>query len=216
MDRGIKNRTLPRLRQEEAPEPEPWCPQELQNSWKRGNRWRPLPSNHSDSHKVDLYRLQLRWKAFCHRLRRLQERKVLIKTLTFDNKSLGESFIRYLMRDSELRETRQTINAKSSIRVYTRKLGGLYKTDTGNRGTDLLEIIFANTADASSHENGGCGENPKSSLLWADFLSTTSTFSGSEILHISTSGSTNSTIPLFAIVACFLVAESMSWSMLNL
>lgn len=152
MDRGIKNRTLPRLRQEEAPEPEPWCPQELQNSWERGNRRRPLPSNHSDSHKVDLYRLQLRWKAFCHRLRRPQEWKVLIKTLTFDNKSLGESFIRCFMRDSELRKTRQTINAKSSIRVYTRKLGGLYKKDTGN--TDLIEIIFANTADASSREIG--------------------------------------------------------------
>ncbi|KID95429.1 FluG domain-containing protein, partial [Metarhizium majus ARSEF 297] len=39
-----------------------------------------------------------------------------------------------------------------------------------SRRTDLLEIIFANTADASSRENGGCGENQKSSLLWADFF----------------------------------------------
>ncbi|KAH0593262.1 hypothetical protein MHUMG1_08984 [Metarhizium humberi] len=157
-------------KKEETPEPEPWCPQELQNSWERGNRRCPLPPNHSDSHKVDHYRLQLRWKAFCHRLRRLQECKVLIKTLTFDNKRLGESFIWCLMpslnfgrRGRRLMPKARFTYTQGSLVVYT-------KRTLESRGTDLLEIIFANTADASSRENGGCAENPKSSLLWADFI----------------------------------------------
>ncbi|KID86783.1 FluG domain-containing protein [Metarhizium guizhouense ARSEF 977] len=136
-----------RLRQEETPEPEPWRPQELQNSWERGNRRRPLPSNHSDSHKVDLYRLQLRWKAFCHRLRRPQEWKVWIKTLTRGRRFMPKARLAY---------------TQGSLVVYTKSI-------LESRGTDLLEIVFANTADASSRENGACGENQKSSLLWADF-----------------------------------------------
>ena len=58
------------------------------------------------------------------------EWKAILKTLTFDNKGLGESFIRYLMRESDLRRTRGAINSENSIRVYTRTLGGLYKKYT--------------------------------------------------------------------------------------
>ncbi|KJK82563.1 hypothetical protein H634G_02169 [Metarhizium anisopliae BRIP 53293] len=52
---------------------------------------------------------------------------------------------------------------QGSLVVYT-------KRTLESRGTDLLEFIFANTADVSSCENGCCAENPKSSLLWADFI----------------------------------------------
>ncbi|KHO11488.1 hypothetical protein MAA_11004 [Metarhizium robertsii ARSEF 23] len=52
---------------------------------------------------------------------------------------------------------------QGSLVVYT-------KRTLESHGTNLLEIIFANTADVSSRENGGCAENPKSSLLWADFI----------------------------------------------
>lgn len=119
-----------RLRKDETPEPEPWRPQELEDSWARGNARRPLPPNHSDNHKVSLYRLQQRWHSFCAKLGKRAEWKALLKTLTFDNKGLGESFIRYLMRDSDLRRNGCTINSENSIRVYTRRLGGLYKKYT--------------------------------------------------------------------------------------
>ncbi|RYO82366.1 hypothetical protein DL766_004754 [Monosporascus sp. MC13-8B] len=126
------------LREDETPEPEPWRPQELENSWARGNARRPLPPNHSDNHKVSLYRLQQRWLSFCERMGRRADWKALLKTLTFDNKGLGESFIRYLMRDSDLRRKRCTINSENSIRVYTRRLGGLYKKYTAEPWDDNL------------------------------------------------------------------------------
>ncbi|KAI8723207.1 hypothetical protein NCS52_00176100 [Fusarium sp. LHS14.1] len=56
--------------------------------------------------------------------------KALLKTLTFDNKGLGGSFIRYFMRDSDLRRNGCTINSENSIRVYPRRPGGLYKKYT--------------------------------------------------------------------------------------
>ncbi|KAF5018597.1 hypothetical protein F66182_9426 [Fusarium sp. NRRL 66182] len=64
--------------------------------------------------------------------------KALLKTLTFDNKGLGESFIRYLMRVSDLRRNGCTINSENSIRVYTRRLGGLYKKYTAEPWDDNL------------------------------------------------------------------------------
>ncbi|KAM6509588.1 hypothetical protein FALCPG4_017240 [Fusarium falciforme] len=126
------------LREDETPEPEPWRPQELENSWARGNTRRPLPPNRSDNHKVSLYRLQQRWLSFCERMGRRADWKALLKTLTFDNKGLGESFIRYLMRDSDLRRNGCTINSENSIRVYTRRLGGLYKKYTAEPWDDNL------------------------------------------------------------------------------
>ncbi|KAM5348918.1 hypothetical protein ACJ41O_008741 [Fusarium nematophilum] len=126
------------LREDETPEPEPWRPQELENSWARGNARRPLPPNHSDNHKASLYRLQQRWLSFCERMGRRADWKALLKTLTFDNKGLGESFIRYLMRDSDLRRNGCTINSENSIRVYTRRLGGLYKKYTAEPWDDNL------------------------------------------------------------------------------
>ena len=57
-------------------------------------------------------------------------RTALLKSLTFDNKGLGESFIRYFMRDSDRRRTKGTISTEDSIRVYTMAFGELYKTYT--------------------------------------------------------------------------------------
>ncbi|RSL95970.1 hypothetical protein CDV31_013668 [Fusarium ambrosium] len=39
--------------------------------------------------------------------------KALLKILTFGNKSLSESFLRYLMRDSDLRQNGCTINSRT-------------------------------------------------------------------------------------------------------
>ncbi|KAJ2897779.1 hypothetical protein MKZ38_004402 [Zalerion maritima] len=94
LDKGRTEQYQRQLREDETPEPEPWRPQELENSWARGNARRPLPPNHSDNHKASLYRLQQRWLSFCERMGRRADWKALLKTLTFDNKGLGESFIR--------------------------------------------------------------------------------------------------------------------------
>lgn len=51
--------------------------------------------------------------------------KGLIKTLSYENKGLGESFMRYLMRQAELQG--KPIRSENAIRVHTRKLGGLYR-----------------------------------------------------------------------------------------
>ncbi|EEU40131.1 uncharacterized protein NECHADRAFT_76100 [Fusarium vanettenii 77-13-4] len=64
--------------------------------------------------------------------------KALLKTLTFDNKDLGGSFIRYLMRDYNLRWNGCTINSENSMQVYTRRLRGLYKKYTAEPWDDNL------------------------------------------------------------------------------
>ncbi|KAK0702690.1 hypothetical protein B0H67DRAFT_499916, partial [Lasiosphaeris hirsuta] len=51
--------------------------------------------------------------------------RTLIKTLRYENKGLGEVFVRYLIRQAELRV--KPIQAESTIHVHMRKLDGLYR-----------------------------------------------------------------------------------------
>jgi hypothetical protein len=116
------------LRDEETPEPEPLEAEELHNVWQQGNQRRPVPPRLSDRHKADLVDLKNRWITFAATMGH-RDWKGLIKTLTYENKGLGESFMRYLMRQAELQK--KPIQSESAIRVHTRKLGGLYKKYTG-------------------------------------------------------------------------------------
>lgn len=111
------------LHDKETPEPEPLEAQELHDVWQRGNQRRPVPPKLSDSHKADLVDLKHRWIAFAAKMGH-EDRKGLIKTLNYENKGLGESFIRYTMRKAVLRG--KPITSENAIRVVMRKLGGLY------------------------------------------------------------------------------------------
>ncbi|KAK3943567.1 hypothetical protein QBC46DRAFT_420016 [Diplogelasinospora grovesii] len=112
------------LRDEETPEPEPLEAQELHDVWQQGSRRRPVPPKLSDRHKADLVDLKRRWIAFAAKMGH-RDWKGLIKILSYENKGLGESFMRCLMRQAELQGN--PIKSENAIRVHTRKLGGLYR-----------------------------------------------------------------------------------------
>jgi len=76
------------------------------------------------SHKAGLVNLKHRWIVFAATIGH-QDWRALIKTLSYENKGLGEAFVRYLIRQAELRG--KPIQAESTIRVYIKKLGGLYR-----------------------------------------------------------------------------------------
>ena len=116
------------LRDEKTPEPEPLESQELHDIWKQGNRRRPVPPRLSDRHKADLVKLKHRWIAFAEKSGH-RDWKGLIKTLSYKNKGLGESFMHYLLREAEMQKN--PIKSESAIRVHTRKLGGLYRKYNG-------------------------------------------------------------------------------------
>src|SRR5437667_7961563 len=117
------------LREEETPEPEPLEAEELHDVWKRGNRRRPVPPNLSDNHKASLVDLKHRWIKFAEKTGH-RDWKSLIRTLSYENKGLGESFMRYLVRQAELQG--RPFRSENAIRVHTRKLGGLYKKYAGH------------------------------------------------------------------------------------
>ena len=146
------------LRDDETPEPEPLEDQELHDVWQHGNRRRPVPPNLSDNHKASLVGLKHRWIVFATRLGH-QDWKSLIKTLSFENKGLGESFIRYLMRQAELDGT--PIKCKSAIRVHTRKLGGLYKKYAGYPPERSLMDHLRNVARSEITPKWGLRREPK-------------------------------------------------------
>lgn len=112
------------LGDEETPEPEPLEAQELHDVWQQGNRRRPVPPKLSDRHKADLVDLKRRWITFAAKMG-CRDWKGLIKTLSYENKGLGESFMRYLMRQAELQGN--PIRSENAIHVHTRKLSGLYR-----------------------------------------------------------------------------------------
>jgi hypothetical protein len=58
----------------------------------------------SDRHKVDLLDLKYGWITHATKMER-NNQKTLIKTLSYEKKGLGESYIRYPMRDTELLES---------------------------------------------------------------------------------------------------------------
>ncbi|KAK3359289.1 hypothetical protein B0T25DRAFT_564309 [Lasiosphaeria hispida] len=95
---------------EETPEPEPLKAEEL--------------------HDAGLVDLKRRWIAFAAMVGH-QDWRALIKTLSYENKGLGEAFVRYLMRRAELQGNPN--QAESAIRVHIRKLGGLYRKYKGVR-----------------------------------------------------------------------------------
>jgi hypothetical protein len=106
---------------EEIPEPEPLEAEELHDVWQHGNQRRPVPPKLSDNHKAGLVDLRPRWIAFAATVGH-QDWRTLIKTLSYENKGLGEAFVRYLMRRAELQG--RPIQAESAIRAHIRKLGG--------------------------------------------------------------------------------------------
>lgn len=55
-----------------------------------------MPPKLSDRHKADLVDLRRRWIVFAAKMGH-RDWKGLIKTLSYENKGLGESFMRYLM-----------------------------------------------------------------------------------------------------------------------
>lgn len=114
------------LRDDETPEPEPLQAQELHDVWQRGNERRPMPPNLSLRYKAELVNLEQRWKDFAAELG--QPWKPLIKTLTFENKGLGESFMHYLKRRVD-RDGRP-FTAQRAVRVRVRQLGTLYRKYT--------------------------------------------------------------------------------------
>ena len=52
-----------------------------------------------------------------------RDRKGLIRTLSYANKGLGDSFLRFLLRQAELNE--RPIRSERAIREEIRKLSGL-------------------------------------------------------------------------------------------
>ncbi|KAK4219947.1 hypothetical protein QBC37DRAFT_367551 [Rhypophila decipiens] len=112
------------LRDEETPEPERLGAQELPDVWQQGNRRRPVPPKLSDRHKADLVDLKRRWITFAAKMG-CRDWKGLIKPLSYENKGLGESFMRYLIQQAELQG--KPIRSENAIRVHTKKLGGLYR-----------------------------------------------------------------------------------------
>ncbi len=84
------------LREQETPEPQSPNAQELQDVWRHGNQRRPIPRNYSVNHKTDIVHLQHQWIQFCETMGK-PDWKALLKTLTYENRGLGESFMRYLM-----------------------------------------------------------------------------------------------------------------------
>lgn len=95
----------------------------------------------SDSHKASLVNLKHRWIAFATTLKH-REWKGLIKTLSYENKGLGESFLRYFIRQAELQG--KPIKNESAIRVHVKKLSGLYKKYNGHEPEKSLMDHFRN------------------------------------------------------------------------
>lgn len=117
------------LRDDETPDPEPLEAQELHDVWERGNKRRPVPPNLSHRYKAELVDLEQRWKDFAASLGKPW--KPLIKSLTFENKGLGESFMHYLKKRADL--DGKPFTAQSAVRVRTRQLGSLYRKYTARR-----------------------------------------------------------------------------------
>lgn len=126
MDFDQISRIRAQLTEDDEPPDRPLTAEELQYVWDRGNRRRPLPPNHSDNTKVNIVGAIERWKGFCEWLPEKPAWKPLVRTLSWENKGLAESFARYLMRRPGAR-----IGALSTIRLYLRQLSAVFKKFTG-------------------------------------------------------------------------------------
>ena len=168
LDQSRIERYRHQLREEETPEPEPLEAQELHDIWQNGNRRRPVPPKLSDHHKSDLVSLRHRWIAFAAKTGH-QNWKSLIKTLSYENKGLGESFMRYLMRDAELQG--KPIRSESTIRVHMRKLGGLYKKYAARLPERSLMDHLRNVAMSEITPKWGLRREPKiKPIMGPDFF----------------------------------------------
>jgi hypothetical protein len=126
-----------------------------------------VPPNLSDRQKADLVDLKHRWIIFA-RLGH-HDWKSLIKTLSFENKGLGESFIRYPIRQAELQGI--PIKSEGSIRVHTRKLGGLYRKYAGSPPERSMMDHLRNVARSEITPKWGLRREPKiKPIMGSDFF----------------------------------------------
>ena len=120
------SRIQKQLREQEPLEPVPLSSDELQHFWDRGNERRPFRPDYADGTKVNIVRITKRWIDFCNTLKGKPDWKVLLKSLSWENKGLAEAFVRYVIRTSHNRRIGAKINAESTMRVYLRELWQLY------------------------------------------------------------------------------------------
>jgi hypothetical protein len=146
------------LRDEETPEPEPLEAQELYDVWQHGNRRRPVAPKLSDNQKADIVNLQHRWISFAAKMGH-RNWKDLIRTLSWENKGLGESFMLYLVRQSELQG--RPFKSENAIRVHSRKLGGLYKKYNGHPPDKRLMEHLRNVIRSEITPKLGLRREPK-------------------------------------------------------
>lgn len=100
----------------------------FQHFWDRGNQRRPSRPNRATYTAANIVDDQRRWIAFCQHSPSTPDWKALLKTLTWENRDLAESFCRYLMRREE-----SGIGTLSTIRLYIRQLSVVYWKYTGTQ-----------------------------------------------------------------------------------
>ncbi|KAK8106641.1 hypothetical protein PG999_010000 [Apiospora kogelbergensis] len=126
LDLAQIGRIQEQLAEAERPEAPQLTAEELQHYWDRGNKRHPTSPNRAIHTQANIVDGQRRWIAFCQQLPNAPDWKALLKTLSWDNRGLGESFCRYLMR-----RKKSAIGTLSTIRLYLRQLSAVYWKYTG-------------------------------------------------------------------------------------
>ena len=156
MDPAQIRRIREELAEQDIPEAPPLTAEELQYVWDRGNSRRPIPPNFSDNTKVNIARATQQWRKFCKSLPQQPAWKPLVKTLSWDNKGLAESFARYLMRRPKARVT-----TESTIRLYLRQLSAVFKKYTGGELEVRVRDHFVHVAKQELRHKFGLRREPK-------------------------------------------------------
>ncbi|OAA68466.1 FluG domain-containing protein [Niveomyces insectorum RCEF 264] len=99
--------------------------EELQQTWACGNDDGEARPEFSDAYKLSIIKGQRRWQSFCEFMRFSDWRSAL-KGISFEDKGLIDSFIRYLVKNDGSK-----IKTRSTVDQYMRQLYAVYRKYTG-------------------------------------------------------------------------------------
>ncbi|KAJ9149958.1 FluG domain-containing protein, partial [Pleurostoma richardsiae] len=122
----LLSRVQAQLAERDRPEEPPLTAEELADAQEEGNERPPYGAHFSDKYKALIVEAEDRWISFCATLKPQPEWKAHLKTLTWENKGLGEGFARFVMRKEGSR-----IGVENSIRFYSRMLWRIYRKHVG-------------------------------------------------------------------------------------
>ncbi|OAA36114.1 FluG domain-containing protein [Beauveria brongniartii RCEF 3172] len=144
------------LHNAETPENRGLSADALRLVWDRGNARRPPRPNESDGHKINKVRLERRWKKFCAKMK-IENWKDSLKKLSYEEKGLGEAFLRYLMTD----ENGRGIHSEGTIRYSQRALNSLFQKYTGHALEDAVSKHLYTVAVSELTPYYGLRRKPK-------------------------------------------------------